>query len=251
MMREEQPPPPELSPDALKVRLTLRGDGSIHGDGGWVVNSRGWGYRIEWVLPPLGRIGFHRYEQLVKVARAGGWLIYQGDDVIPWPTPAPCVFAESDLPEEFHHLLLPESQRGGRGLNPHPEDFMNSPGHVWPPACCVDDPQAPWQQPAQHDSSLDDWARRLADMYRDILDFDPQAYDLFDLVLGDRTRIEGLARYATLTAEVDAFWRAHPEAFNTAMRTWHNREMRAVYGITDRRLWWWWPLPDGGKGRED
>lgn len=62
--------------------------------------------------------------------------------------------------------------------------------------------------------------------------------------------------------QVDAFWRAHPEAFNADFRllqAWENKKTALEGFVEDaqgktpaipRSHWWWWPIPTGdGKGK--
>ena len=68
--------------------------------------------------------------------------------------------------------------------------------------------------------------------------------------------------------QVDAFWRAHPEAFNADFRllqAWENKTTALEGFVEDehgqtpaipRAHWWWWPIPIGdgdkagdGKGK--
>lgn len=95
----------------------------------------------------------------------------------------------------------------------------------------------------------------------DTLEEDPRwwSYD-WDHLLHDRSCYELVrdrlspAQQADLDA-IDAWWRAHPDAFNAAFAVLHHQADRRTelrgHGVTDaagvvpeipQSHWWWWPL---------
>ena len=98
----------------------------------------------------------------------------------------------------------------------------------------------------------------------DTIGEDPQWWDydwdelLYARSLWEAGKQQGLVSAAQIAdlARIDAYWRAHPKAFNRAFRTEHARKKikTELQGWVEdehgqampipQSHWWWWPLPE-------